>query len=587
MNYPQRTLNCSQPRVVHLGQDHTLNAWVHRLRDHGNITFLTLRDRYGLMQAVIDDQSPQEVRLLTGELKMEYCVAVTGPIRRRPEGMVNPQMPTGEVELHVQQLVILSRCQNLPFVIDEENRSTEATRLQYRYLDLRSSGMQRRLILRDRVVRSVRSFLADEGFLEIETPTLIKSTPEGARDFLVPSRLQPGSFYALPQSPQIYKQLLMVGGLDRYYQIARCYRDEDPRGDRQPEFTQIDLEMSFVRRDDVLDLTERMMQRVFRDGLNVELELPFPRLSYHEAIDRYGTDKPDIRFGLPLLDLTATINQTAFQAFRDVVAAGGCVKALVLKKAGEQATRKRIAEWEEVARKAGAKGLAWMRVQNHQFEGGVGKFFQESAAAMIRDLGLEEGDVLLMGADSWARVCRSMGMVRLEAAKSLELIEAGKFRFLWVVDFPLFEWNEESGQWEPAHHMFSMPKAEYIDTLEQNPGDVKGELYDLVCNGLELASGSIRIHDPDLQQRVFNIVGYPLERARERFGFLLDAFRYGPPPHGGIAPGLDRLVMIMSQQETIREVIAFPKNTQMASPMDGSPAPVDAAQLRELGIRFL
>lgn len=586
MNYPLRTLNCSQPRISHLDQSHTLNAWVHRLRDHGNITFLTLRDRYGMMQAVIDDQSPEDVRSLASQLKMEYCVAVTGTIRRRPEGMINPQMPTGEVELHVQKLVVLSKCQNLPFVIDEEIKSTEATRLQYRYLDLRAPGLQRRLVLRNRVVQSVRTFLAENDFLEIETPTLIKSTPEGARDFLVPSRLQPGSFYALPQSPQIYKQLLMVGGLDRYYQIARCYRDEDPRGDRQPEFTQIDLEMSFVKRDDVLDLTERMMQRVFREALDIELEVPFDRLSYHEAMDRYGSDKPDLRFDMTLQDLTSAMDGTSFQAFKDVVASGGRVKALVLKKAAEQATRKRIAEWEEVARRAGAKGLAWTRIQSSQLDGGVGKFLQESAQQLISELGLEEGDVLLMGADNWNTVCRAMGAVRLEVAKSLQLIDTKQFRFVWIVDFPLFEWNEDLGQWEPAHHMFSMPKAEYLERLEQNPGDVKGELYDLVCNGLELASGSIRIHDPELQQRVFNIVGYPEARARERFGFLLDAFHYGPPPHGGIAPGLDRLIMIMSGQETIREVIAFPKNTQMASPMDGSPSAVDGAQLKELGIRF-
>lgn len=586
MSFPKRTLTCGQPRPEHCDQRHTLNGWVHRLRDHGNVTFLTLRDRYGLMQVVIDDRSPPEVHSLARTLKMEYCIAATGTVRPRPEGMVNPNMPTGAVELHAESLCILSQSATLPFQIEDEVKSGENTRLQYRYLDLRSTGMQQRLMLRDRVVRGVREFLAENGFLEIETPTLIRSTPEGARDFLVPSRLQPGSFYALPQSPQLYKQLLMVAGLDRYYQIARCYRDEDPRGDRQPEFTQIDLEMSFVTRDDVLDLTERMMQRAFEAGIGVRLEIPFPRLSYHEAMDRYGTDKPDLRFDMPLVDLTDEIPRTEFQAFKDAVAAGGRVKAVVLRQAAEQATRKRIGEWEEVARKAGAKGLAWTRVQGGGFEGGVGKFLQPAAASWIPRLELQDGDVLLMGADVWATVCRALGAVRLRAAEDLGLIPAGVFRFLWVVDFPLFEWDADLGQWQPAHHMFSMPKAEYIDTLEQNPGEVKGELYDLVCNGLELASGSIRIHDPNLQQRVFDIVGYPVERARERFGFLLEAFRYGPPPHGGIAPGLDRLVMILSGQQTIREVIAFPKNAQMASPMDGCPSPVDQSQLQELGLRF-
>jgi len=586
MNFPKRTLTCGEARLAHINQIHTLNGWVHRLRDHGNITFITLRDRYGMTQIVIDDQSPPQTQDLAKILKMEFCVAVTGRVRPRPEGMVNPNMQTGEIEIHVSELTILSQAASLPFMIEDDVKSSEATRLQYRYLDLRSPALQHRLMIRDRVVQSVRSFLAENGFLEIETPTLIKSTPEGARDFLVPSRLQPGSFYALPQSPQIYKQLLMVGGFDRYYQIARCYRDEDPRGDRQPEFTQIDLEMSFVTRDDVLDLTERMMQRAFKVGIGVDLPIPFLRLTYHDAIDRYGTDKPDLRFDLPLLDVTELAAQSEFQAFKDVAANQGVVKALVVKAAAEQATRKKISEWEEVAKKAGAKGLAWMRVQAGGLEGGIGKFFQHLAPKVIQTLNLSEGDVVFLVADSWMRACKALGAVRLILAQDLNLIETNQFRFLWVVDFPLFEWDDELQQWTPAHHMFSMPKQEYLETLESNPGDVKGELYDLVCNGLELASGSIRIHDPELQQRVFSIVGYPLERARQRFGFLLDAFQFGPPPHGGIAPGLDRLIMIMTKMETIREVIAFPKNTQMASPMDGSPSPVDESQLKELGIHF-
>jgi len=586
MNFPKRTLTCGEARLAHINQIHTLNGWVHRLRDHGNITFITLRDRYGMTQIVIDDQSPPQTQDLAKILKMEFCVAVTGRVRPRPEGMVNPNMQTGEIEIHVSELTILSQAASLPFMIEDDVKSSEATRLQYRYLDLRSPALQHRLMIRDRVVQSVRSFLAENGFLEIETPTLIKSTPEGARDFLVPSRLQPGSFYALPQSPQLYKQLLMVGGFDRYYQIARCYRDEDPRGDRQPEFTQIDLEMSFVTRDDVLDLTERMMQRAFKVGIGVDLPIPFLRLTYHDAIDRYGTDKPDLRFDLPLLDVTELAAQSEFQAFKDVAANQGVVKALVVKAAAEQATRKKISEWEEVAKKAGAKGLAWMRVQAGGLEGGIGKFFQHLAPKVIQTLNLSEGDVVFLVADSWMRACKALGAVRLILAQDLNLIETNQFRFLWVVDFPLFEWDDELQQWTPAHHMFSMPKQEYLETLESNPGDVKGELYDLVCNGLELASGSIRIHDPELQQRVFSIVGYPLERARQRFGFLLDAFQFGPPPHGGIAPGLDRLIMIMTKMETIREVIAFPKNTQMASPMDGSPSPVDESQLKELGIHF-
>ncbi len=587
MTFTQRTAFCGALRAEHTGTKQTLNGWIHRVRDHGGIFFLTLRDRYGQMQIVVDSGSPEEVIKLTPELRMEFCVSITGTVRRRPETMINPDMPTGEVELVVEVLEILSRSAVPPFLIEDEVASTEATRLQYRFLDLRSPGLQKRLILKDKLLQSLRSFLSSQGFLEIETPTLIKSTPEGARDFLVPSRTQPGSFYALPQSPQLYKQLLMVGGLDRYYQIARCYRDEDPRGDRQPEFTQVDLEMSFVQRDDVLSLTESMLVKAFMETLGISLAVPFPRITYEDAFNLYGSDKPDLRFGLPLVDFTVYVPPSGFDAFRQMVEEGGVVRALVLKKGAEVATRKKISEWEETAKKAGAKGLAWMRVTNGNLDGGISKFFLNQSSAILDGLSLEDGDVILLGADKWKKVSTAMGAVRLQVGKDLDLIDKNAFHFSWVVDFPLFDYNEEEKQWEPAHHMFSMPQAKYIDQLEENPGIVKGDLYDLVCNGLELASGSIRIHDPKLQQRIFSIVGYPEERARERFGFLLDAFTYGPPPHGGIAPGLDRLLMIMTHMETIREVIAFPKNTQMASPMDGCPSPVEQNQLKDLRLRIM
>ncbi|NNM53669.1 MAG: aspartate--tRNA ligase, partial [Spirochaetales bacterium] len=429
---------------------------------------------------------------------------------------------------------------------------------------------------------TARRYLHSQGFLEIETPTFIKSTPEGARDFLVPSRTNPGKFYALPQSPQLYKQLLMVGGLDKYFQIARCYRDEDARGDRQPEFTQIDVEMSFCTAEDIYRLMEGMMHEIFHETLGYELATPFARIPYDTAIDLYGSDKPDLRFGMPMQDFSPYVAGSGFQAFEAVLSAGGAVKALVVPHSGEMASRKKITEWEEIAKTYGAKGLAWMKVASGALEGGVAKFFQADQGKILAGLSAQDGDVILLVADRYKTACTALGAVRLKVGRELGLADPNAFAFAWIVDFPLFEYNEEDARWEPAHHMFTMPQAQYLATFDTDPGPVKGDLYDLVCNGLELASGSIRIHDPAIQQRLFNTVGFPPEEAQKRFGFLLKAFQYGPPPHGGIAPGLDRLVMILTRQETIREVIAFPKNTVGASPMDNSPSEVDLLQLKEL-----
>ncbi len=581
----KRTATCGELDASRIGEKVTLNGWVHRVRDHGGIRFINLRDRYGVTQVVVDADAPAELQAATSELKNEYCIAVEGTVRGRPEPMVNPAMPTGAIEVKAERLRILSRCPPLPFQIDERSEAREDLRLRYRYLDLRSAAMQRHIKLRHDFVFAVREYLTGRGFYEIETPTLIRSTPEGARDYLVPSRLQPGRFYALPQSPQLYKQILMVSGFDKYFQICRCYRDEDPRGDRQPEFTQIDMEMSFVSREDVFEVVEGMMAHGFRKTLGRQLAVPFQRLPYDEAMDRYGSDKPDLRFGLELRDFAPFAAGGEFEVFRKVVESGGAVKVLVAPGCGEY-SRKQIGELEETAKIYKAKGLAWMKVTEAGLEGGIARFFAGRAQPIRSALGAKAGDLLLFVADGWKTACTALGAVRSHMARDLKLADPNEFRFCWIVDFPLFEWNEEEKKWDAAHHPFSMPQEQYLSKMEQDPGAVKGDLYDLVLNGVEVASGSIRIHDPELQQRVFAIIGISREEAEKRFGFLLEAFQYGPPPHGGIAPGLDRLVMLMAGESTIREVIAFPKNTIGASPMDDAPSPVDGKQLKELHLEL-
>ena len=580
MESMNRTATCGELTAADIDRRVTLNGWVHRNRDHGAIHFVDLRDRYGVTQVVIDPgelDSDESVKLA-----YEYCIAIEGVVRKRPDDMINTGMPTGEIEVLAKRIEILAECPVLPFMIDERTEAREELRLEYRYLDLRSFTMQKTIKLRHDVAFAVREFLNAQGFLEIETPTLIRSTPEGARDFLVPSRLHPGKFYALPQSPQIFKQILMVSGYDRYFQIARCYRDEDARGDRQLEHTQIDIEMSFVSKEDVFNVVERMFSHVFKKTLGYELEVPFNRISYDDAMNRYGTDKPDLRFELEMQDFSRFVGGSGFKIFKDVVASGGFVKAVVAPGCAGY-SRKQIEELEAAAKTYGAKGLAWMKLTEDGLAGGIAKFFTDEAAEIIESLGMKQGDLLLLVADTWKTCCTSLGAVRTKLGKDLNLA-TGDFKFCWIVDFPLFEWNEDEGKWDPAHHMFSMPQEKFLKTLEDDPGAVKGDLYDLVCNGLELASGSIRIHTPGLQQRVFSILGISKEEAERRFGFLLKALQYGPPPHGGIAPGLDRLIMIMAGETSIKDVIAFPKNTAGVSPMDGSPAVVDKTQLEELQI---
>ncbi len=586
MEYMKRTVTCGALQGEDAGKDVILNGWVHRKRDHGGITFVNLRDRYGITQVVIDENAPERLKSLAADLKYEYCVAVKGTVRKRPDSMVNRDMPTGGIEVAASEIVVLSPCEVLPFMIDERSDAKDDLKLKYRFLDLRSFAMQRNIRIRDEVAFRVREFLRSEGFYEIETPTLIRSTPEGARDFLVPSRIHAGKFYALPQSPQLFKQILMVSGFDKYFQIARCYRDEDARGDRQLEFTQIDLEMSFVSREDVFKVVEGMLGHIFRHALNKVIETPLPRIPWEEAMEKYGSDKPDLRFGLELRSFDPYVAEGGFQVFKDVLAAGGAVKALVVPGCGGY-SRKQIQELEETAKTYQAQGLAWMKVTSSGLEGGIAKFFEAGAKRIVSDLGAKEGDLILLvgAARQVARV--ALGAVRSRLGKDLGLAAAGEFKFAWIVDFPLFEYNEEEKKWEAAHHMFSMPQEKYLPTLESDPGSVKGDMYDLVCNGYEMASGSIRIHDPEIQKRIFSIVGYDPKDAEQRFGFLLNAFKYGPPPHGGIAPGLDRLVMIMCGEGSIREVIAFPKNTVGISPMDESPSTVEDKQLDELHLRVV
>ena len=589
MLFPQRTQTCGELTLANAESPVVLNGWVHRLRHQGGVAFLTLRDRYGTTQVVVDERSPTGLLEEASGFKNEFCLAVTGTVKARPDSMRNPKMATGDIEVVATKFQVLSSSPALPFPIEDENKANENIRLQYRYLDLRTTAMKDRILLRDKVTWATRQYLHEQGFPEIETPTLIKSTPEGARDFLVPSRINQGKFYALPQSPQLYKQLLMVAGMDKYFQIARCYRDEDARGDRQPEFTQIDIEMSFVTAEDIYKLIEGMMKRIFHDALGKNLPTPFVRIPYDQAMDLYGSDKPELRFGMAMRDFSVFVPGSGFSAFESVLEAGGIVKALVVKGAAEYASRKKIGEWEEAAKVYGAKGLAFMKViagleGKPALDTGVANFFAPMSEGILRELEAVVGDVILLVADQPKVANTSLGAVRLKAGRELGLATAGEFAFAWIVDFPMFEYNEEEKKWEPAHHMFTMPQARFLDTFDTDPGPVKGDLYDLVCNGFELASGSIRIHDPAIQQRVFTTVGFDPVEAQKRFGFLLDAFQFGPPPHGGIAPGLDRLVMILSQQESIREVIAFPKNTVGASPMDESPTTVDAGQLRDLGI---
>jgi aspartyl-tRNA synthetase len=586
METMKRTIDCGSLNKNDAGREVILNGWVHRKRNHGGIFFINLRDRNGITQITVDTEKNSELVNICNELRNEYCIAASGVVTPRPDDMVNPSMKTGEIEITASKIVILNKSEILPFQIDEESRANEDLRLKYRYLDLRSAVMQERIRMRSETAFAVREWMTSNGFYEIETPTFIKSTPEGARDYLVPSRLYPGKFYALPQSPQLYKQLLMAAGFDKYFQIARCYRDEDSRGDRQPEFTQIDIEMSFVNRDDVLNMTEGLMAYVFKKVMKINLPEHFLRLTWEEAMELYGSDKPDLRYDMKLQDFSPYAQDGTFQSFKDAVCAGGAVKAVVVKGRADY-SRKQIEELEAHAKIYKAKGMAWVKVNNSTLEGGVSKFFADNDKQIINGLGASDGDLILIIADANRRIANTaLGAVRSKLGRDLGLCEAGRFEFAWIVDFPMFEYNEEKKIWEAAHHLFTWPQEKYHAVMENDPGSVKGDLYDLVLNGYELASGSIRIHDPAMQERVFKIAGIDPADAQKKFGFLTEAFKYGAPPHGGIAPGLDRLVMIMAGLTSIKDVIAFPKNSFAISPMDDCPSEVDQKQLDELNLKI-
>ncbi|NLH13168.1 MAG: aspartate--tRNA ligase [Firmicutes bacterium] len=581
-----RTHTCGDLSKQHIGERVTLCGWVQSVRDHGGVIFINLRDRYGETQIVCDPRRDQESHREAERVRKEWVVRASGVVEARPPESLNPNMATGESESACDKLETLSVAQTPPLEIDDSKVANEEIRLRYRYLDLRRPSMQRNLTIRHRVAQAVRQYLSDRGFLEIETPLFVRSTPEGARDFVVPSRLYPGRFYALPQSPQLYKQLLMVAGVDRYFQLAPCFRDEDQRADRQPVHTQIDLEMSFVDEADVFEVVEGIVATAFKAGSGIEVATGFPRMSYQEAIDRYGLDKPDTRFGMELIDYTDLVADCGFSIFSKAVANGGQVKGLNIK-GGATMPRREIDELGEFVKIYKAKGLAWMRVTDDGLESSIAKFFTEQELTAIRERAqAEPSDLLVFVADTPKVVATSLGWLRNHLARKLDLIPDDVYNFIWITDFPMFDWNEEENRWEPMHHMFTMPKQEDMQFLASDPGRVKGRLYDLVLNGMELGSGSIRINRPDIQAEVMNVIGMDRAEAERRFGFLLKAFDFGAPPHGGFALGLDRLVAQIAQAESMRDVIAFPYASGV-SLVDGSPAEIDEQQLRELRIRVV
>ena len=579
----KRSNYCGTLRIEHADREVVLMGWIQKSRNLGGLIFADIRDTSGLCQIVFDINDNKELFEKAENLGSEYVVAVKGIIKERQAK--NPNMATGDIEVIVSELRILNESETPPIYVKDDDDVSEGLRLKYRYLDLRKPQMQHNMKMRHKVCQIVRNFLSDENFLEIETPILGKPTPEGARDYLVPSRVNPGKFYGLPQSPQLFKQLLMVSGMDRYFQIAKCFRDEDLRADRQPEFTQIDCEMSFVEMEDVMEVMERLIQKVFKETINVDLTLPLPRLTYKEAMERFGSDKPDLRFGFELKDLTEIAANCGFSVFEGAVAAGGSVRAINLNGYESQFTRKNITELENVAKLYGAKGLAWMKFTSEGISSPIAKFMtQEVIDRITANMDAKEGDLLLFVADKHSIVFNALGHVRLEAAKKLNVIDENEFNFLYVTEFPMFEYDEEAGRYVAMHHPFTSPLDEDFDKFETEPQTMRAKAYDMVLNGVELGGGSIRIYDPKVQSTMFKVLGFTEEDAYEQFGFLLDAFKYGTPPHGGLAFGLDRVMMLILNQESIRDVIAFPKNQNAICPLTNAPGETDQKALDELQI---
>jgi len=583
----KRTHYCGELRKEDIGKEVCMMGWVHRRRDHGGLIFIDLRDRTGIGQLALDPDRDPEAHAKAEAIRNEFVVAAIGKVSPRPEGTVNPKMATGEVEVEINEIRILNPAKTPPFMLDEFTEVAENLRLKYRYLDLRREGIQQNLIMRHKVAQTVRNYLTEKDFLEIETPMLTKSTPEGARDYLVPSRVNLGNFYALPQSPQIFKQLLMVSGFDRYFQIVRCFRDEDLRADRQPEFTQIDCELSFVDRDDIMSIMEGMIETVFKKAIDANITVPVPRMTYAEALDRYGVDNPDLRFDMELINITELVKGCGFKVFSSVAESGGLVKAINAKGCATF-SRRELDELTDFVAIYGAKGMAWVKIlEDGTWQSPIAKFFTEQELADIGTaLNAQPGDLLLFGADTPAITNEALGRLRGHLGNKLELADPNDYKFVWITDFPLLEWDAEARRHVAVHHPFTAPMDEDIPLLETEPGKVRAKAYDLVLNGSEIGGGSIRIHNQDVQSQMFNLLGIGEEEAREKFGFLLDALEFGAPPHGGIAFGLDRVMMILTCAGSIRDVIAFPKTQKATCLMSEAPGAVDEKQLRELGIRL-
>ena len=583
----KRTHRCAEVTKAEIGSTVTLMGWVQKSRNKGGIVFVDLRDRSGIMQIIFENGDiDAEGFEKAGKLRSEFVIAVTGHVEAR-SGAVNENLATGEIEIRANSLRVLSESETPPFPIEENSKTREEVRLKYRYLDLRRPDLQKNLILRSKVAVLVRQFLADEGFLEIETPILNKSTPEGARDYLVPSRIHPGSFYALPQSPQIFKQLLMCSGYDRYFQIAKCFRDEDLRADRQPEFTQIDMELSFVDVDDVIDVNERMLAHLFKEVLGVEVQLPIQRMTWKEAMNRFGSDKPDLRFGMELTDVSDVVKDCEFVVFKSALEMGGSVRGINAKGQGSM-PRKKIDKLVEFAKGYGAKGLAYIAIhEDGTLKSSFSKFMkEEEMKALVEKMQGEAGDLLLFAADKTKLVWDVLGALRLEMARQMDLLDKNEYRFVWITEFPLLEWSEEENRFTAMHHPFTMPMEEDLHLIDSDPGAVRAKAYDIVLNGNEIGGGSVRIHQNDIQEKMFEVLGFTREQAHNQFGFLLNAFKYGVPPHAGLAYGLDRMVMLMAKEDSIREVIAFPKVKDASCLMSEAPNVVDEKQLKELCIKL-